>query len=190
MLRGTYFAIHTYTHAGDILTASILERYFPPRGAVDISLFVHKSFAVTLSTSSNLDCGVGAGCVRPTCPYVQSQHTAQSVMAVRGGGEKRKSRKVRKGEQQAANRHSHGKREAASENTTSQSKQHVFHILRTCEGGQFFFFASSSESMFSLATLAVGEKNKIKTPNGDKTCGGELRPQPGRVALKIPRQME
>lgn len=53
MLRGTYFAIHTYKHTGDIPTSSISEWYFPPSGTVDISLFVYKSFAVMLSTSSN-----------------------------------------------------------------------------------------------------------------------------------------
>lgn len=53
LLRRTYFAIHTYKHAGDIPAASILERCSPPSGTADISLFVYKSFAVMLSTSSN-----------------------------------------------------------------------------------------------------------------------------------------
>lgn len=53
LVIGTYFAIQTYKHAGDIPTASISERYFPPSGTVDISLFVYKSFAVVLSTSTH-----------------------------------------------------------------------------------------------------------------------------------------
>lgn len=105
-------------HAGDIPTASILEMCF----AVDISLFVHKSFAVMLSTSSN--------CTAESEETVIAQHAngnyadrAHKPMchSSEARGEKGKSRKVRKGEQQAANRQSPRKREPTFEHTTSQS---------------------------------------------------------------------
>lgn len=50
LLGGKKFAIRTYTHTGDIPTASILDEYFPPCGGVDTSLFVYKSFAAMLWT--------------------------------------------------------------------------------------------------------------------------------------------
>lgn len=92
-MRGAYFEIHTYTHTGDIPTASILERNFPVSGAVDISRFVYKSFAVMLSTCSNWTVESGqAVFTQHACPYTAEPEHNPKCHGSEGLGRVRKGR--------------------------------------------------------------------------------------------------
>lgn len=96
--------IHSYKHTGDIPAASISEKYFPPSGTVDISLFVYKSFAVMPWTHLKLDLGESLG-VRSRRGLNMPSLTMQNPCVIPVKAEKKgRSRKVRKGERQAANR--------------------------------------------------------------------------------------
>lgn len=156
MSRGTYFTIHTHTQAGESPTASILEKDFPPAGTADISLFGYKSFVVMLSTNSNWTTESQKTVLGPHAYRNYAEPVHSPMCRFSEGREKGKSRKVRKWEQQAANRQSLGKESQhlktsplKANNTSSRSYVHV---------GSWVCCAISAESMFSIATLASDEK--------------------------------
>ena len=126
LLGGTYFTIHSYTHTGDIPAASISEKYFPPSGTVDISLFVYKSFAVMQWT--HLNWTGESVCFAPETSQHVFTNYAEPMCHSSESREKGKSRKVRKGERQAANHQELRKESTASENIASQSKQHTAQV--------------------------------------------------------------
>ena len=116
--------------------------------------------------------------------YAQPVHSPRLIS---GRGVYKKKKKKKKREEQKSEKRGSDKLLIASR--WEKESRHLktpplkanntsFQISRAGEGGRCR--AMSVESMFSLATLAQSE---------DKTCGWELRPQLGRVALKISRQM-
>lgn len=163
LLWETYLAIHTYTHAGDIPAASILEKYFPPSGTVDISLFVYKSFVVMLSTNSNWTV---ESAFAPE-ELNMSALTMQSPCVIPGRAEKTgRAEKWEKGSDKLLIASSWEK--GAKHLKTSPLKANNTSSRFYASVGRAVCPTISSESMFSLATLASDEK--LRTRHADESC--------------------